>query len=190
MTGLFAAKTNVNNYQESLDLRHTTFVQLLKNDGYSTAAFGKWHLAGLGSYTGMKPKQAGFELYKGGLGAALSSYWNTYEYVVQDDTTTDTGWYSGDLQPRTLAGIASTTYAPVVKAADTIEWINAKKAQNSDKPWFAYLAFNLSHAVAGSPLMVVPNKDTLDCHATDPNQDGPAARRLRDAMEVPSAQPA
>jgi arylsulfatase A len=180
MTGLFAAKTNVKNYQEALDYRHTTFVQLLKAAGYSTAAFGKWHLAGfpVTPNQGMMPKKAGFELYKGGLGAAPSSYWNSYEYVVQDETTSDTGTYQGNLQPRTLPGIGSTTYSPVVQAADTIDWINLK-AQNPDNPWFAYLAFNLSHATSGSPMMVVPDKDTLDCHPTDPLQDGPACKEVK-----------
>ena len=166
MTGMYAAKHNVKNYQDPLGQNHTTFVQRLKNEAnYSTAAFGKWHIAGfpVDTNNGMMPKQAGFELYIGGLGPAPSSYWNSYEYVVQDDTTTDTGTRPGNLQPRTLSGIAATTYAPVVKAADVIDWINEKDGQNPDKPWFAYFAFNLSHGVGGNPLMVVPNRDTLDC---------------------------
>ena len=52
MTGLFTAKHNVTTYKTYLIENHTTFVQKLKEDagygdgGYSTAAFGKWHLAG------------------------------------------------------------------------------------------------------------------------------------------------
>ena len=69
--------------------------------------------------------------------------------------------------PRSLPGIAETTYEPVVRAADTIEWITAQEAQNPDKPWFVWLAFNQSHVAVGAPgvqvpLYHVPNADTLD----------------------------
>jgi arylsulfatase A len=178
ITGLFAKKHDVITYQDPLNSIHISFVQKLRDEAYySTGAFGKWHLAGT-TYTGMKPKQAGFQIFKGNRGAALSSYWS-YEYYVQDDTTADNVWKTGTLQARTLPGITQTTYAPVVKAADLIEWINEKQAQDSQKPWFAYFAFNLSHGVGGSPLMVVPNRDTLDCHATDPNLDGPACKEIK-----------
>jgi arylsulfatase A-like enzyme len=182
ITGLFAKKHDVITYADPLNQIHTSFVKKLRDEAsYSTGAFGKWHLAGfpVQPNVGMMPKKAGFELYKGGLGAAPSSYWNTYEYVVQDGTTTDTGTNPGNLQPRTLPGITATTYSPVVQGADTIEWINARQAEDSTKPWFAYLAFNLSHATGGTPMMVVPDKDTLDCHSTDPNQDGPACKEIK-----------
>jgi arylsulfatase A-like enzyme len=180
ITGLFANKHDVITYQDPLSQNHASFVKKLRDEaGYSTAAFGKWHLAGLGTYTGMKPKQAGFDLFKGSRGAALSSYWAPYEYYVQTDSTPDNVWNPGTLQPRTLPGITATTYAPVVKGWDTIDWINTRQAADPNKPWFAYLAFNMSHATAGSPMMVVPDKDTLDCHATDPLQDGPACKEIK-----------
>src|SRR5690606_25487650 len=61
-------------------------------------------------------------------------------------------------------GIAATNYAPVVKAADTIEWITEQEARSPDKPWFVWLAFNLSHAtsIQQPRAMAVPNADTLD----------------------------
>ena len=91
LTGLFAAKTKVTTYADALSSKHTSFVQKLKDEaGYSTAIFGKWHMAGLPGkpvdYPGMKPKQAGFELFKGNMHAAINSYWD-YEYQVQDANT-------------------------------------------------------------------------------------------------------
>jgi hypothetical protein len=52
----------------------------------------------------------------------------------------------------------------VVKVADTIEWIKVKEAEDSNKPWFVWLAFNLSHVtIRQQPsAMCVPNADTLD----------------------------
>jgi arylsulfatase A-like enzyme len=167
ITGLYAAKTKVTTYADALSSKHTTFVQKLKDAGYSTAVFGKWHMAGLPgkpvSYPGMKPKQAGFELFKGNMHAAINSYWN-YEYQVQDSNTPADQWRVEPMPTKSLPGIAPTNYAPVVKAADTIEWITARKKENPDKPWFVWLAFNLSHAtiIQRPSAMAVPNADTLD----------------------------
>lgn len=168
LTGLFAAKTRVTTYADALSTRHTSFVRQLKNEGgYSTAAFGKWHMAGLPGkpvdYPGMKPKQAGFDLFKGNLHAAINSYWD-YEYLVQDAATPEDTWRVEAMPTKKLPGIAPTTYAPVVKAADTIEWIQAREAEDPNRPWFAWMAFNLSHTtIRQQPsAMAVPNADTLD----------------------------
>ena len=168
ITGLFAAETKVTSYADALSQHHTTFVSRLKSEGgYSTAIFGKWHLAGLPSesanYPGIKPKQAGFDLFKGNLHAAINTYWD-YNYQVQDADTPADQWREESPPEKSLPGIAATTFAPVVKVADTIDWINAREAEDPDKPWFAWLAFNLSHAtIKREPSqMVVPNADTLD----------------------------
>jgi arylsulfatase A-like enzyme len=166
ITGLFAAETKVANYQNALSQSHTTFVQLLKDEGYSTAVFGKWHLAGLTGnppYPGMKPKEAGFEIFKGNMHAAITTFWD-YGYQVQVSDTPANEWLEQSPPERSLPGIAPTTFAPVVKVADTIEWIGEKEANDPDKPWFAWLAFNLSHATSARrpSQMAVPNADTLD----------------------------
>jgi arylsulfatase A-like enzyme len=167
ITGLFAAKTKVTNYAESLSQNHTTFVRKLREEGgYRTAIFGKWHLAGLPGepdYPGMKPKEAGFERFRGNLHAALNTFWD-YDYQVQERDTLADEWLNEEPPTRSLPGVAPTTYAPVVKVADTIEWITAREAANADEPWFAWLAFNLSHAtIQREPSqMAVPDADTLD----------------------------
>jgi arylsulfatase A-like enzyme len=168
LTGLFSAKTRVLSYADALDQHHTSFVEKLRNEaGYSTAIFGKWHIAGLPGqpvdYPGMKPKEAGFDLFKGNLHAAIKTYWD-YDYQVQDAGTAAGEWRTETPPQRSLPGIAPTTYAPVVKAADAVEWITAQEKSNPDKPWFTWLAFNLSHAtIQRAPSqMVVPNADTLD----------------------------
>jgi arylsulfatase A-like enzyme len=168
LTGLFAAKTKVTTYADALSPKHTSFVRILKDEaGYSTAVFGKWHMAGLPGkpvdYPGMKPKQAGFDLFKGNMHAAINSYWE-YDYQVQDDKTPADQWRVEPMPKKSLPGIAPTNYAPVVKAADTIEWITAREKENPEKPWFVWLAFNLAHTtIRQQPsAMCVPNADTLD----------------------------
>jgi arylsulfatase A-like enzyme len=168
LTGLFAAKTKVTTYADALSPKHTSFVRILKDEGgYSTAVFGKWHMAGLpgkpADYPGMKPKQAGFDLFKGNMHAAINSYWN-YDYQVQDAGTAADQWRTEPMPKKSLPGIAPTNYAPVVKAADAIEWITAREKENPDKPWFVWLAFNLAHTtiIQQPSAMAVPNADTLD----------------------------
>ena len=168
ITGLYAAKTHVANYQEALSVNHTTFVRQLKDEGgYSAAIFGKWHLAGLAgaqaNYPGMKPLQAGFDAFRGNMHAALGTFWS-WDYQVQDDATPPNEWRSEQPPMRSLPGIAPTTYAPVVNVADAIDWLMLQGEQNPDRPWFVWLAFNLSHATAqrAPTQMAVPNADTLN----------------------------
>lgn len=168
LTGLFAGKVNVINYADPLSQHHTSFVQRLKDEaGYSTALFGKWHLAGIpaggANYPGMKPKEAGFELFKGHMHAAIRGYWD-YEYMVQDASTPPDQWRTETAPVKSLPGIAPTNYAAVVKVADTLEWIREQESTRPDKPWFAWLAFNLAHATSNQQpsAMMVPNADTLD----------------------------
>jgi arylsulfatase A-like enzyme len=170
LTGLFGKKTKVLSYADPLSQNHTSFVQKLKDEGgYSTGLFGKWHLSGMPGrdgapgYPGIKPKEAGFDIFRGNLFAAITSYWK-YDYQIQDDNTPANEWRTEDPPKRSLPGIAPTTFAPVVKVADTIEWITKQEKENPEKPWFAWLATNLSHTtIMQQPSsMAVPNADTLD----------------------------
>lgn len=163
LTGLFASRTHVLDYYDYVTHNHHSFVSDLKAAGYSTAIFGKWHMAGLGRYPGMRPKEAGFDLFQGNLHGGLATYWD-YDYHVQDATTAPDQWRTEKPPARSLPGIAATTYGPVVKGADTIAWIKAQEEANPDKPWFAWLAFNTSHITGRQQPnpMAVPNIDTMN----------------------------
>lgn len=168
LTGLYGANNGVLSYADPLSQAHDSFVRRLRDEaGYSTAAFGKWHMAGLSNteppYPGMKPKEAGFEIFKGNLHAAIATYWD-YDYQIQDAGMPESEWRTEPVPTKALPGIASTTYAPVVKVADTIEWLTEHESNTPDKPWFVWFAFNLSHATANQQpsAMAVPNVDTLD----------------------------
>jgi len=172
LVGLYPATTQVFDYTGYLTQAHHSFVRDLKEKGgYSAAIFGKWHIAGLNpagsdpakAYPGMKPKEAGFDLFQGNLNGAISTYWD-WDYHVQDATSPAGQWRTEKPPTRSLPGVAPTTYAPVVNAADAIAWITQQKKQHPDKPWFVWLAFNLSHISEKQQPnpMVVPNIDTLD----------------------------
>jgi arylsulfatase A-like enzyme len=175
LTGLFEDKTRVTGpdsplvYNSDPIKRHITFVKKLQEAGYSSAMIGKWHLAGSGT-NGTLPKQAGFDYYRGHNAAYIPAYWS-YPIHWQDSITAANSFNTlaaGSVTARSLPVgsatpvIAATKYEPVVRAADTIDWISARKNENPDKPWFVWLAFNLSHVTTQSPNMHVPNKDTLD----------------------------
>jgi len=164
LTGLYAVKTGVLDYLGYLSHTHRSFVRDLKEKGdYSTAVFGKWHIAGLGVYPGMKPKEAGFDLFLGSLHGGVQTYYE-WNYHIQDDTDPPDQYRTEKAPVRSLPGIEPTTFAPVVKTADAIKWITEQEAENPDKPWHVWLSFNLSHITGQQQPnpMVIPNKDTLD----------------------------
>ncbi len=156
ISGLYAEKTGVTAPGSPLSPSHTTFVQLLKTQAnYRSAMIGKWHLGT--NTSGVLPQRAGFDLFRGHSGGALENFW-TYSYHVQDASTTNPNRYRSEPRPtRSLPGIAPTTFAPVVQATDAINAVTAWEAEDPDRPWFVWLAFNEAH----SP-MHVPNADTLD----------------------------
>nr|PZN69166.1 MAG: hypothetical protein DIU62_03075 [Pseudomonadota bacterium] len=164
LTGLFSVRTGVFDYLGHLTQNHHSFVRDLKEKGgYATAVFGKWHIAGLDVYPGMKPREAGFDLFRGNLHGGLDTYWE-WNYHVQDESTPPDRWRTEPAPVRSLPGIAPTTYAPVVTTADAIEWITAQERRDPDRPWFVWLAHNLAHitAIQQPNPMVVPPADTLD----------------------------
>jgi arylsulfatase A-like enzyme len=164
LTGLYSAKTGVLDYNNWLSQVHHSFVRDLKEKGgYNTALFGKYHMAGLGQYPGMKPKEAGFDLFQGNLHGGVATYWE-WDYQIQDSTDAPDKWRTEKAPVRSIPGVAPTTYAPVVNAADAIKWITEQKSQNPNKPWFVWLAFNLSHITGNQKPnpMIVPNIDTMD----------------------------
>ncbi len=176
LTGLYPQHTQVLDYTGWLSQNHLSLGSLMKEQGYSTALIGKWHLSGLNDirpdappqegplYPGMKPKEAGFDLFRGDLNGALPDYWD-YRVTVQDENTPSAEWRVETQPDRSLPGIAPTTFAPVVKVADTIDWITAQETNAPDTPWFAWLAFNMPHILPNTPPVVVPNRDTLDAKA-------------------------
>jgi arylsulfatase A-like enzyme len=98
---------------------------------YSTAAIGKWHLAGDGNGWIDHPNLAGFDHFAGLMGGAPESFfaWNK---VVNGEVTGRVG------------------YTPADKVDDAIAWLE----EQGDDPWFLWFAFNLGH----TPLHLPPEE--------------------------------
>ena len=114
--------------------------RILRDNGYSTAAFGKWHLTpdgqqGTAGPFDRWPNGWGFDYFYGFL-AGDSGQWDPCLIENQKVIGTPEGFYDDD----------DPYYFPDAMADRTIEWIHGVRAQDSDKPFFAYFSTGCSHA--------------------------------------------
>ena len=113
-----------------LPLTETTIAQRLKDAGYRTALFGKWHL---GAGEKFHPQSRGFDEFFGFLGGQHS-----YTAVLPDGA-------NPILDGRKPA--ASVTYLTDVLGDRAVEFIQRKSAS----PFLLYLAFNAVHVPMEAP---------------------------------------
>lgn len=129
--------------RERLALKATTLAQVLKQAGYKTAIFGKWHLGDEAEY---QPNRRGFdEVFIHGAGGIGQTYegscgdapGNTYfdPAILHNGTFEKPHGYCTDLF-----------------FAQAIRWIESRKSR---EPFFAYITPNAPHA----PLQVRPEDE-------------------------------
>ena len=116
------------------------FPRILRDNGYSTAAFGKWHLTPDGQQGPSGPFDRwpvgwGFEYFYGFLGGGASQ-WDPCLAENQKIIGTPPEFYDEE----------NPYYLPDAMADKTIEWLHAIRAQDAKKPFFAYFATGCSHA--------------------------------------------
>lgn len=153
MTGKYCNKVGVwhtINGREMLDAEETTLAQTMKDAGYKTAIFGKWHL---GDNYPFRPQDRGFNevLIHGGGGVGQQpDYWNN-DYF--DDT------YFRNGKPERFQG-----YCTDIWFSEALKFIEKNKHQ----PFFCYLSTNAPHSpynvepkysnpYRGNPLIPNPN---------------------------------
>lgn len=107
-----------------LNVHELTLADVLKAQGYSTAAIGKWHL---GSHENFHPLNRGFDYFFGFLGGSRS-YWDTEEIDVRK-------------LYRNRISVPFTGYITDILAEDAVNYIETNKS----KPFFLYLAFSAVH---------------------------------------------
>jgi len=115
-----------------------TVAEVLKNYGYNTAAFGKWHNTPEDQITSKGPFEYwptgyGFEYFYGFLAGEASQYEPT---LVRNTSYVET--------PRTSGGHDYYHLSEDI-ADDAILWLREQKAYAPDKPFFMYWAPGASH---------------------------------------------
>ena len=131
MTGKYSARTGVWATIHGRNILHKdekTMADYFKESGYNTAMYGKWHLGDAWPY---RPIDRGFNEsfhHAGGVIGETPDYWNNHyfegRYIKNSHLSPVTTEYCTDLWFN--------------KALDFIE-------QQSDKPFFIYLALNAPH---------------------------------------------
>jgi arylsulfatase A-like enzyme len=114
-----------------------TIAQILGGNGYSTAAFGKWHqtppveVNASGPFTRW-PTGEGFDRFYGFMGAEMN-HWYPQLY---DGTT--------PVEPDRLPEDGYHLTEDLVDHA--VDWVRTQQALTPDKPFFTYLALGATHA--------------------------------------------
>ena len=136
-----------------LPLTEITLAEVLKEHGYATGAFGKWHL---GLTEEFHPINRGFDEFYGFLGHGAHDY---FDLTIKDDP--DDNHQS---IYRNLDKISDTGYLTDNLAREANAFIRAKA--NKDKPFFLYLPFNAVHTP-----MQAPEEDIKKFNTGDPKRD-------------------
>lgn len=116
----------------------TALPRILKENGYITGGFGKWHMTpghemgAAGSFDHW-PTGWGFDHWWGFLTGAAGQY---DPIITQDNSTL--GVPEGE--------DGKLYYFPDDITDKTIEWLHAVRAQDAEKPWFVYYSTGATHA--------------------------------------------
>ena len=114
--------------------------RILRDNGYSTGAFGKWHLTpdaqqGPAGPFDRWPNGWGFDYFYGILGGG-SSQWDPVLAENQKIIGTPEEYYDAE----------HPYYFPDAMADRTITWLHGVRAQDAHKPFFVYYSTGCSHA--------------------------------------------
>ena len=123
LTGRYFLRTGVSSVTqgyENMNPRETTFAEVLKQNGYATGCFGKWHNGG---YFLQHPNRKGFDEYVGFMVGHLGYY---YDAIYQhNDVDVKSEGYSTDYFTRQALGFIE---------------------RNAGKPFLCYIPYNVPHS--------------------------------------------
>ncbi|WP_319268569.1 arylsulfatase [uncultured Draconibacterium sp.] len=129
LTGRYHQRTGVSGVtrgREDMRLNEVTIADILKNEGYSTGAFGKWHN---GAHYPYHPLGRGFDEFIGFTSGHWSNYINT---TIEKNGAT----------------FKTTGYLPDVLTTEAIQFM--RNCSEQQKPFFCYVPYQTPH----TPLQV------------------------------------
>ncbi len=140
MTGRYSLRTGIRdtyNGGATMAANEVTLAEMLKQAGYKTGAFGKWHLGDNYPY---RPNDQGFDESLIHLSGGMGQVGDVTTYFKGDSSYFDPVlWHNGQQE-------AYTGYCSDIFTAQAIDFIE----NNRQSPFFCYLAFNAPH----TPLQV------------------------------------
>ena len=138
LTGRHPQRSGINNWTQNdahakkkginMPLGEITIAEVLKEQGYSTGIFGKWHL---GAAVENGPLEQGFDEFYGFRGGFIDNYAHYFLH----------GKGFHDLWNNKEEIFERNRYFPSLMTEKAIQFIDKNKA----KPFFLYAAFNLPH---------------------------------------------
>ena len=123
--GIEAVVTAANHRDKGMALSEITFAEVLKNSGYRTALFGKWHL---GYQVGFNPTKQGFDEFRGFVSGNID-YQSHIDQVGFED------WWMGDKL------IPEKGYSTHLITEHGLKFIK----ENKNNPFCLYLAHEAPH---------------------------------------------
>lgn len=133
-------------HKVGLNLNETTIAEMLKDKGYATGIFGKWHLGHLKEFL---PLQHGFDEYVG------LPYSNDMWPIKVDGTRAEPGEGRGSFPDLPLIdGNEAVEYIATLEGQDKLTTLYTEKAvdfinRNAEKPFFVYLPHSMGHVPLG-----------------------------------------
>ncbi len=153
MTGRYSLRTGVfdtYNGGAIMSDQETTIAEYLKQAGYRTGIFGKWHLGDTYPY---RPQDQGFDISWVHAGGGIGQPGDYYENFVKGDSS----YFNPVLE---FNGIKTEThgYCSDVFTDLAIEFIQ----ENGETPFFAYISYNAPHTPLQVPEDYLQLYDTVN----------------------------
>jgi arylsulfatase A-like enzyme len=137
MTGRYPQRSGVTNWTQgnmksdfglNMALEEVTLAEALRDAGYKTALFGKWHLGAAETHG---PTRQGFDTFFGHRGGFIDNYNHHFLH----------GRGFHDLYEGTTEVFRRDHYFPDMMTRRAIDYID----ENKDEPFLMYCAFNIPH---------------------------------------------
>jgi arylsulfatase A-like enzyme len=139
MTGRYSERTGIyDTYNGGAIMSDTeiTMAEILKENGYETGIFGKWHLGDNYPY---RPSDQGFDISVVHRAGGIGQPGDVMNYFAGDSSYFNPVLFEND-QP-----VRSQGYCSDVFTEKSISFIRKNQEERPGKPFFAFLSFNAPH---------------------------------------------